>query len=728
METLYTSIFERNKIEKMINSTKSIPMKSINILVYILFLTFTNNLFAQKKGTQSKIIQKKLDRTKLPEAAPAPIIKIGKAENFTLANGLKIYLVKNTKLPRIAFNLVLDRDPLVEGELAGLTSAVGDLLSTGTKSRSKDQFDEETDFIGATINTSSTGIYAASLKKHTEKLLDLMSDVVLNPNFTQIELDKIKKQLKSNLASNKDNPNSIAGRISQVVLFGKDHPYGEQMTNKTLDNISIDACNNYYNSYFKPNIGYLAVVGDISLEEAKPMIEKQFGNWQRAEVPRKMYASANRIEKTKVILVDRPSSVQSVINIVNTADLKLNSPDLIKAKLTNDILGGGEARLFNNLREKRGFTYGAYSNLAPDRLVGKFTANASVRNAVTDSSITEFFNELNKIRNTTPSPEELDRTKNDISGKFIFSLENPQTVANFAINTARYNLPGDYYTNYLKNVEATSVIDVQNMALKYIQPNNCYIVVVGKAYEIAEKLKKYGEIEYYDVDGNKVEAPKPPKPIEKNITAENILDKYLTAIGGKEKLASVKDLAISMTGNIPNGPAISTFLAKKAPNKSLQEVKAMGNTVQKLVVSGIAASMNARGQESQLKGNELAQAISKSSLFYELNPQKVGINTKLDGTEKVDGKDCTKIIYSIGEAKWTEYFENTTGLKMRSVENRKSPTGDIQVIIDYADYKEFDGIKLPTTVKQNMGQNIVELKLESVKINKGIDDKIFNIK
>ena len=689
-------------------------MKNLKIYIIITVLAFVQNTFAQK-----------LDRTKLPTPAPAPVIKIGKAENFTLANGLKVYVVKNSKLPRVAFNLVLDRDPLLEGDMAGLTSAVGSLLSTGTKNRTKDQYDEETDFIGANISTSSTGIYASSLKKHTEKLLTLMSDVVLNPNFTEAELDKIKKQIKSNLASEKDDPNAIAARLSQVILFGKNHPYGEQMTETTVDKISIDACNNYFNTYFRPNIGYLAVVGDITSAEAKMLVEKYLGAWKMGEVPKKPIAAVNNLNKTKVILVDRPNAVQSVINIINTADLKVGSPDEIKAQITNDILGGGDARLYNNLREKHGFTYGAYSGLSADRYIGKFRANASVRNAVTDSSVTEFMNELNKIRDTKPTEDELNRTKNDITGNFVFSLENPQTVANFAINTARFNLPGDYYSNYLKNVEATTASDVQAIAQKYIKPNNSYIVVVGKAAEIAEKLKKFGEIEYYDVEGNKVQPPAPPKPIEKGVTAETILEKYINAIGGKAKIAGINDYVMELSGNIPNGPAIVTLISKKAPNKSLQEIKVMGNVMQKVVVDGAKAFMSARGQETEMKDGDLKQAIAKAYLFYELNPQKAGLKTTLAGTEKVDGMECTKVEFAIENAKWTEFYDNATGLKIRTIETVKAPTGEMQTTIDYSDYKETEGVKFPGTVKQNMGQFQLELKMNSVKINKGIDDKLF---
>lgn len=707
-------------------------MKNSKKYITVLLALLCHFTFAQNKNKtykpaikQTKVQTSKLDRSKLPEAAPAPLIKIGKAENFTLENGLKVYVVRNAKLPRVAFNLVLDRDPLLEGDRAGLTSAVGSLMATGTKTRTKEQYDEEVDFIGANISTSSTGIYAASLKKHTEKLLNIMGDVVLNPNFQQAELDKIIKQMKSGLADAKENPNAIASKVSSLVLFGKNHPYGEQMTNQTVDNITIEACNQYYNTYFKPNIGYLAVVGDISAAEAKTLINKHLGAWKSGSVPRQSITIPAQIAKTKVILVDRPSAVQSVISVVNTANLKYGSPDVIKSRITNDILGGGDARLYTNLREKHGYTYGAYSSLSADKYVGKFSAGASVRNAVTDSALTELMKELRLIRNSPPTEAELSRTKNDLNGSFVFSLESPQTVANFAINTARYNLPADYYSNYLKNIDQTTDKDVHAMAQQYIKPDNCYIVVVGKASEIADKLKQFGEVEYYDADGNKTTAPEAPKPIEKGITAESVLGKYLNAIGGKEKLATVNDVAMSYTGQIPNGPALIISIQKKGATKSLQEVKMMGNTVQKIVVNGATAKMINQGQTAELKDDELKQAIAKASQFYEIDPEKAGLKTTIEGSEKINGVDCTKVGFAIGNSKWTEYYDNTSGLKIKSVESKKTPNGDVEVAIEYADYKDFEGIKFPSIMKQNMGPMTLELKLEGVKINKGIEDKLF---
>jgi zinc protease len=243
-------------------------------------------------------------------------------------------------------------------------------------------------------------------------------------------------------------------------------------------------------------------------------------------------------------------------------------------------------------------------------------------------------------------------------------------------------------------------------------------------------LKKFGEIEYYDVEGNKIEAPTVSKvaiaPV--GITAESIISKYIVAIGGKDKLLAVKDLVMNLSGNIPNGPAIVTTITKKLPNKSLQEVKVMGNVMQKTVIDGQKGMVTSRGQDAEIKETELKQAIAKGTLFYEADLVKAGIKATLIGIEKIEGVDCNKIEFSSGDSKWIEFFNAATSLKMRSVENRNTANGVMQTIVDYSNYKETNGLKFPTIIRQNNGQFQIELTLDSVKMNTGVEDKLFIIK
>ncbi len=666
-----------------------------------------------------------LDRSKLPTDAPAPQIKIGKPVTFSLPNGLKVFVVENHKLPRVAFNLVLDREPILEGDKAGYVDMAGQLMRSGTKTRTKEQLDEAVDFIGANLSTSPTGAYGLALTKHTPKLLSLMADVILNPSFPQAELDKIKKQTKSGLASQKDNPNAIVSKVSNVLMFGKNHPYGEQTTEATVDRVTVADCRNYYKTYFRPNIGYLAVVGDITPAEAKTQIEKALGSWQRGDVPKPTYAVPTPPAKTKIAIVDRPASVQSVINIVYPVQLKPYSSETILASVTNDILGGGEARLFNNLREKHGYTYGAYSNLSGDRLAGRFRASASVRTAVTDSAVAEFMNELKAIGNGRVTADELKQTKNGLSGSFVFALEDPQTIANFAINTARYNLPGDFFANYLKSIDATTDADVETVAKKFVKPENAYIVVVGKASEFADKLKKYGDIEYYDTDGNKMDAPTAAKAVPAGLTAEQVIDNYIKAIGGKEAVSKIEDVSMTMSTEV-QGQALQITRKQKAPNRFSMAINAMGMEVMKQTSDGTKVAQSGMQGSKTIEGQEAKASILTGSLFPELHFAENGVKSTLAGTEKVAGKDAYKIVHTTGDGiTWSDFYDVTTGLKAQTIITQKAPTGDVTVTVMYSDYQDANGVKFPRTLNQNLGPVQMALKVDQLDVNKGLKDSDF---
>lgn len=465
-------------------------MKSISIYITLLFFTL-NSVFAQ------------VDRSHYPEPGAAPTINIGDAETFTLPNGLKVFVVENHKLPRVTFSLKLDRDPILEGNKAGYTSLVGPLMMGGTKSLNKDQLDEAIDQIGASINVSSTSAVASSLTKHQEALLTLFADVLFNPSFPQEELDKLKKQTISVLAAEKDDPNSIGMVVSNAVLYGKDHPYGENATEITVNAIEVADIANYYKSYFRPNIAYMAIVGDITKNEAEALMKKYFGSWEKAAVPTHKWPKAVVPTENQVVLVDRPASVQSVINITYPVELQFNSPDRIGASLLTYILGGGaSSRLFMNLRESKGYTYGAYSSISPDRISGNFAADASVRTEVTDSAAYQFFYELKNITEKTITEEEVAAAKAYLTGSFGRSLENPATIANFALNTEIYDLPKDYYKNYLKNLDAVTTETLNDIAPKYIKPANAYLIIVGNTEAFKDTIGQFGEVKNYTVEGD----------------------------------------------------------------------------------------------------------------------------------------------------------------------------------------------------------------------------------
>ena len=681
--------------------------------------------------TASNVQQNQVDkswRKMAPAPAAARDIQLGAYSTFDLANGLKVIVVENHKLPKVSYQLSLNNEALIEGDKAGYTSFAGELINKGTKNRTKAQIDESIDFIGADLSTSASGIFASSLKKHGDKLLEIMTDVLYNPTFPKEEFEKVRKRTASNLASSKTNPEAIASNIRSIVNFGSNHPYGEVQTDETIKNITVDDCVKYYNTYFKPNNAYLVIVGDITPDEAKAQANKYFSTWEKGTIPSFNYNTPTPVKGAQVRFGNKDGAVQSVINISYPVDMKPGSADAIKASLMNSILGGGifSGRLMQNLREKKAYTYGARSNISTDKLLGNFNAFASVRNEVTDSSVTEFLYEMNRIVKEPVSESDLKLAKSSTAGNFGRSLESPQTIANFALNTFRYNLPKDYYNNYLKNVDAVTVADIQAMASKYIRPENCNIVVVGNKDNVADKLKKFdadGELDFYDAFGKKIETNN--VALSADITAQSVIEDYIEALGGSAKLKAVKTLQLAMKASMM-GQEASFETYQMAPDKYASKMQMMGMVVQEQKYNGVKASVGQMGKNQILtEGSELAEIKKQAILFEQLRYNTTGYKMELKGIENVEGSNCYKLVVTDPmEKQTTEFYDVKSGLLMRTV----SASEKMTMTIDYKDYKAVDGIMIPHTSSiSGVMPTALVMEATNVAINKEISPDTFKV-
>ncbi len=668
-----------------------------------------------------------VDRSKLPEPATPRPINIGDYESFELKNGLKVFIIENHKLPRVSYSLVLDREPIMEGDKIGYLSMVGQMMRRGTETRTKEQIDEEIDFIGASLGAGSSSVFASGLSKYNEKILELMTDVAFNPTFPEEELEKIRKQTISNLASNKEDPGAIAGNLNAVLVYGKDHPYGEIQTEETTNNITVDDLKAYHKKYFRPNIAYLAIVGDVNPKATKKLVKTYFGSWEEGEVEMPTYEMPKSPEKNMVGIVNRSNAVQSSINVTYPVALEIGSQDQIKARVMNQILGGsGSAKLFMNLREDKGYTYGSYSSLSADELVGRFNASASVRNEVTDSSIVQIFYEMDQVKNGNISEEEMKLAKNSISGSFSRSLEQPQTVASFALNTARYNLPEDYYATYLQKVQAVTKEDIQAMAQKYLKTENAYINVVGKAGEVAESLKQFGTLTYYDTYGNEVDPSLAKLPA--GLTAEKVLDSYIDAIGGKEKLSGMKTVTMEMEGSVM-GQTMNMSVSKMSPNRSYTEVSVAGNVMQKIIFDG------EKGKSSGMQGNQemigdaaLDMAIS-NAIVPEIIMLEQNVKMELTSVEQINGSDAYGVEITMpSEKKVVRYYDAESGLYVREVNTIDTPQGVLTLSTEILEYGEFDGIRFPIAIKSPLNPQIkMDIKVKDVIVNAEVDESKFKL-
>jgi predicted Zn-dependent peptidase len=670
-------------------------------------------------------------RKNAPEAGPAPQLKMGEYTQVELDNGLKIIVVENHKLPRVSFQLFVDTDPILEREESGFVSMTGDLLSTGTKNRTKAEIDESIDFIGASLSTSRRGAFGSCLSQHKRTLLDIMSDVVLNPAFDEEEFEKLRKQMLSGIASSKNNPNAIASNIRSQINFGKSHPYGEFATETTVENISLESCKEYYSTFFKPNVSYFVVVGDIKADEAKTLAEEFFGDWETGDVPKPNNPTPEAPDATNVVFVDRPGAVQSVINVTYPVDLKLTSDDYVAARVMNNILGGGvfSGYLMQNLREDKAFTYGARSSLSPDRLVGSFQAYASVRNEVTDSAIVEFLHEMNRIRSEEVADENLNLVKNSMNGSFARSLERPQTVAQQALSIARFDLPKDFYESYLRKIEAVTKEDVMMAAKKYIRPDGANILIVGNKDDVAEKVKRFdskGQVTFLNAEGEEVVAS--DKAMPEGLTAQDVIKSYIEAIGGESTLRDVSSVHMKYDMNV-GAMTLSGTRKVNVPNQFLETVEMNGMVAQKQVYNnGKGMAQSPQGKQA-VEGDELESFKMNAKFFGELYYDELGYELKLLGMGEVNGKDAykVKVIPDVGEEK-TFFFDVDSGLKLREISTAEGQQGPTTITLDYLDYEEVEGVKVPMTTELSgpMPQPI-KMVVKEMKLNVDIDESEFKI-
>lgn len=434
-----------------------------------------------------------IDRSKQPIAGPSPSIHLGKTSNFKMNNGLQVFVVENHKLPRVMFSLTLDNPPSLEGELKGINSLTGSLMGNGTSKISKDDYNEQLDFYGAPVWFGVDHVGANTLSKYFPQVLSLVAKGALDPIFDESDFSSEKAKLLDGLKVNEKNTKYIAGRVRRVLLYGKNHPSGEYITEKTVNQVTLQDVKDYYKQNFIPNNAYLVIVGDVKFDEVKRLVEQNFASWKNTELPKSTYVEPQNVKQTEIDFVNVPNAVQSEISVANTVRLKMTDKDYFAALLANDILGGGaESYLFMNLREAHGWTYGAYSSIGGSKYVSDFKAGTAVRNAVTDSAVVAMMSEIKRIRTTLPTKDVLYLAKAKYIGNFVMESEKPETIARFALQEKTQTLPPNFFEDYIKNLNAVTLEEVQAAAKKYFLEDQARIVIAGKQDDVLSKLVQLG--------------------------------------------------------------------------------------------------------------------------------------------------------------------------------------------------------------------------------------------
>ena len=668
-----------------------------------------------------------IDRSQQPKPGPAPEITLEKPVELTLDNGLKVLIVENHKLPRVSMNLAFDRTPILEGDKAGVSSILGAMLGNGTASITKDDFNEEIDFLGANLSFGFNGGFASCLTKYHERIIELLADATINSLLTVEEFEKNKDLLLEGLKSQEKSVDVAAANVGSALSFGLAHPYGEIETEESINNVTFNDVKGYYSKYFQPSEAYLVVLGDIDVTSIKTLIEKHFSPWQNTEYEKISLPKANaNPAQLEINFVDMPNAVQSNISLTSNVKLKMSDDDYHAVLIANKILGGGFNSYLNmNLREEHGYTYGARSSLAADKYITRFTAGASVRNEVTDSAVVQTIKEIKRIQEYPIEEDALANAKAKYVGDFVLALERPSTVARYAINIKTNDLPENFYSEYLKKINAVTVADVQRVAKKYFNAENARFVVVGKGSDVVENLEKTGiPIKYFDKEANPVSKPEFKKPIPEGLTAKIIMDNYIDAIGGQKAVEDVKTVLTKVDVTIQGAPFKPTAVIKTmAPNKESMEMSVQGmGTIMTQKFNGKTGYTEQQGNKQEMPESEILKKQKQKGLFAEtyLNSEDLVLISLIS----VNGVDAYKIQVD-EESGLFRYYDAKTALLIRTESSQEAEGQKIIQTTDISDYKAVDGVLMPYTKVMTTGPQIITLSASEIKVNEGVSKKDF---
>ena len=682
-----------------------------------------------------------IDRS-MPEAGPAPEIEFKEPYTTKLSNNLTLMVVVNDKLPTASATLIIDNPPILEGDKSGVKDLVTSNMGKGNKFQSKDEFIEEKDFMGSFISYNSSGGSISSLSRYFERTMTMFAQGALYPIFSDEEFEKEKTKLTEALKIDEKNAASIARRVENIVAYKKDHPRSEYTTEASVSNINITDIDNFYKSYFKPNNAYLVVIGDVNLEGTIALSKKLFEDWKYSNELDKMFGegSINDFEepevsdKTTIHIVDVPNATNVEISFQNIIDRKTSDSDYFSGTVANRVLGAGpESRLFSVIREEKGFAYGAYSGLpTSSKTKTKFVARTTVRTEVADSAIVEMHNQLRIMRDNPITDEELSNVKSGYFGEFAMSIENPITIANQALSIRSENLPKDFYKTFLSNLNNVSKDDVMQSSKKFFLIDNAQIVVTGKINDILDNLESIYldenkiDVIYYDAFGEVIE--KPDYSVDASVSVENIINKYIDLIGGKDKLEKVESIEIKGNANLNmqgQSFVLEFYSLKNNQNQSLATVTAGGMVVQRSVFNKYQGYNEVNGQRIPLADAELEQAIINSALFSELNYDFSTI--ELVGTAVVDDQKAYEI--KITDNK-TEYYSIESGLKIKEVEIQEIEGNQLSIETTIKEYEEVEGILVPNEINQVTPTlpipGGITIKFNNIKLNVKTSDSDFN--
>ena len=672
-----------------------------------------------------------IDRSQIPSSGPTPEVNLRDAKEFKLKNGLTVLVATDTKFPVVSWSLNLNNPPVFEGNKAGVQSLTGALLGKETLKSTKDEFAEKVDFLGASVSVNPNGGFGYCLTKYQEDVFSLFAEAAFKTKFTQEELDFEKEQLIEGIKSGENSAAAIAGNVRGAVFYGKNHAAGEIVTEETINNVSLEDVKQFYSDRFKPSNGFMLFTGDITVKEVKKLLKKYMKGWKSGSVTIPEYPSFEDVSTTEINFVDVPNAVQTELAVMSVSKLKMTDKDYHACLVANYILGGAFGSYLNmNLREKNGYTYGVRSSLGTARWYNSsFRVTTKVRNSVTDSAVVEILKEIKRIKAEPVDNELLVNAKAKFLGNFILQSEDKAVAARRALSIKTNKLPEAFYKNYIANIDAVTIEDVQRVSKKYFNDDNVRVVLVGKGSDVVENLEKIKwngkklPIKFFDKDANSVEKPVFSKPIPAGVTSLTVMESYITAIGGLEAINAVSSVNIAANVNIEGMPFKPTAAIKTmSPNMSSMEMSIAGmGTVMKQKYNGTTGYSEQQGMKAPMSENELSEKAKEKGLFPETYLDASSIS--LVSLITIEGADVYKLMI---EKDSFRYYDANSGLLVRTEKTEEAQGQKVTSIEDLSDYREVNGVLFPYEQKITSGPQIIGLSATEIIVNEGVSAEDFN--
>lgn len=666
-----------------------------------------------------------IDITKKPEPLPSKEFVFPKYQESKLENGVKVFIVEDQEQPTFSFRILIPGGTALDKDKPGLAELTAEMLNKGSGRLSAYQIAQKLDGIGATLDISAQSDYfvvrGSCILKHIPTLLNVLSDVLLNPTFPKEELEKLKPRVIAAIRNEKSRGSSLAAALTRKILYGENHPYGRRKTEESVQSITIEDIRAFYNKSFVPDWASIVIVGDVKGKDIIPSFNKALNVWKKTNTP-PISMPPITPSPLGVYFVKRPASVQSSI-VVSTPTVEIYHRDYETIDLAASIMGSGFAgRLFRTLRETYSYTYTPFGYQTSSKFANRFSCGAEVRNQVTDSAIDVIKEQLRLLATEPATEDELNRIKKVEIGNYLMSFENSDFVASLIQDAHFYGMPIERVKEYPKRVELMTPYDIQQVAKQYMHPDKGYIVVVGNP-EVKTKLERFGKVFEYDLDLNPLTGEK--AQLEKvSISPKELIEKYSITRGGTQFFEQVRSIIIdgnaqlSVQGQSLNGKIVEKF---KSPFKKYQLVD-FGMFQNEIWFNNNEAWSKVQGKLDKLDQFEIDKLFFEYAILMAFD--KILPNFHIEVLGKQGENILVKFTNNRGFES-TGYFDSKTFIlnRLESIEN--TPQGPIPVTIEYQKWDRVDGFLFPVAIKTTNPMFTVEFE-NSFQINPEMDETEFN--